>query len=251
MRGAASFDGESWLRRWDAMQTAYVPDRARRFDVLLTLPDLDPDGAWEVLDLGCGPGSLSLAALERFPQAHVVAVDADPAMLAIGRSVAAARGLGGRLTFMQADLRAADWWAPYGGRFHLAVSATALHWLTAEHLAVACGRLWRILRPGGWFLNSDHVAADDPATQARYHDLLAARQAATFSAGNVEDWDTYESALHAALGPDGAAGGDTWEGSDDGHPLAWHRATLAACGFGQVAVHWQDLGEMIIGARRP
>src|SRR5215475_9871320 len=96
----------SWIDRWDAQQQAYLPDREDRFAVLIDAVQecagrADP----LVLDLGCGPGSLSVRLLDRIPAATVVAIDADPLLLALGRAAWSDRA--GRLRFAAQDLRAA------------------------------------------------------------------------------------------------------------------------------------------------
>jgi trans-aconitate methyltransferase len=56
-----------WLRRWDAQQEGYVPEREARFTAMLdALADLLP-ASFTALDLACGPGSISQRLLARFP----------------------------------------------------------------------------------------------------------------------------------------------------------------------------------------
>ena len=77
----------AWIDRWDAQQQSYLPDREERFTALIDAVQEcagRPDPL--VLDLGCGPGSLATRLLERIPAATVVAVDADPLLLALGRA---------------------------------------------------------------------------------------------------------------------------------------------------------------------
>jgi trans-aconitate methyltransferase len=50
-------DWPAWLDRWDAQQTAYLPEREARFTVMLLDVLLPPE--FVAVDLGCGPGSLS------------------------------------------------------------------------------------------------------------------------------------------------------------------------------------------------
>ncbi len=57
-----------------------------------------------VLDVGCGPGDISLTAAALVgPTGRVIAVDADPAMIARARARTAAQGLG-NVTFVTAPL---------------------------------------------------------------------------------------------------------------------------------------------------
>ena len=87
-----------------------------------------------VLDLGCGPGSLSVRLLDRLPGAIVIAVDADPLLLALGRAAWADRP---GLRFADLDLRDPGWAASLGldRPVDAVVSTTALHWLPKTALA--------------------------------------------------------------------------------------------------------------------
>ncbi len=132
-----------WIARWDRQQEIYLADR-------------------EVLDLGCGPGSLAVRLLARIPKATVIAVDADPVTLSLGR---AAYGDVPGLRFLDVDLRAPGWAASLGldpGRpVDAVVSTTALHWLTAADLRELYRVVASLLRPGGLFLDGDHLQLDE------------------------------------------------------------------------------------------
>lgn len=60
-------------------------------------------GPKTILDLGTGPGSLLLAALDQWPEAHGVGIDRSEAALAIARRNAERLGLADRATFMHGD----------------------------------------------------------------------------------------------------------------------------------------------------
>jgi len=103
-----------------------------------------------VLDLACGPGSLSQRLLARFPEARAIAIDIDPVMLALGRG--ALGTIDGRLRWVAADLASRDWAMELGEEHVDAVlSTTALHWREPEPLARVYHNLGTLLRPGGIF----------------------------------------------------------------------------------------------------
>ncbi len=244
-------DWQRWYNRWEAMQRAYISHRQERFSLMLRLPGWPAAQPLQVLDLGCGPGSLALYACYHYPSAQVVAIDANPVLLKMGEAVAGRQQA--PIQFIQADLCQPGALAAYAGQFDLVLSATALHWLSQAHLAALYAQVYAALKPGGWFINADHIANDDPATQARYGGLRQQQQRLTLLNSGADDWAGYWQQLGAALGP-GVRSGDldgNYEGTDDGYPRQFHFQALQACGFGQVDIHWQDLGDAILAARKP
>jgi SAM-dependent methyltransferase len=241
-------DWQHWFARWEAMQNCYVPHRPYRFDLMLKLADLPREDEVHILDLGCGPGALSLRALRHYPNARIVAADFDPVMLAIGQGVAETD----HIQFVQADLRQSGWWEPYEETFDLIVSSTMLHWLSEKNMKRLYQRIYRALKPGGQFFNSDHMASNDPDVQARYRELLHVNQQSAFHVVGADDWDEFWRELEQAMGQKlDRSEEEIWEGTDNGLPRQFHVETLQACGFEQVAFHWQDMGEAVIGARKP
>ncbi len=249
----ADLDWRTWFDRWQVQQDCYIPQRQYRFNLMLLLPHLPHDAELHILDLGCGPGTLAFSALEHYPSAYVVAVDLDPVLLAMGQHIANYRT--DRIRFLQVDIRNEGWWAVYDGTFDLVLSATALHWLSAENLAGTYRRVYKALKPGGWLMNSDHMASDDPQTQTRYREMLRAKQKTAFSESGADNWDAFWDRLGGELGNLDLLKirneEECWEGSDDGQPKQFHFDTSRECGFEKVEFHWQDLGEAVIGARKP
>ena len=150
-------EARAWRRRWDLQQERLVPRREGRFRVITEALGLVRGRRLRELDLGCGTGSLAERILARFPRAEVVALDYDPIVLAIGRT--ALGNVGGRLEWVEADLRRSNWEAALpSGRFDAVVSSTALHWLRAPELGRVLEVVRRRLRPNGLFLNADWIA---------------------------------------------------------------------------------------------
>ena len=249
---------QRWIDRWDAQQQRYMPDREERFTALIDAVEAGagrPDPV--VLDLGCGPGSLAVRLLGRIPAATVVAIDADPLLLALGRAA-----YGGRagLRFADRDLRVPGWPAGLGlGRLaDAAVSTTALHWLPAPALRAMYAELTTVLRPGGLLLDGDHLTDDEGRTPvlARLNRVLTERWEEWAGADGQEDWKDWWQAATAdpvLAGP--AAEREQRRLSEDHHGsesvrLAEHVGALAAAGFTEIGTVWQHGENRILAAVR-
>ena len=189
----------AWIQRWDAQQELYMPDREDRFTALIdaVAACVDrPDPL--VVDLGCGPGSLSVRLLERLPEATVVAVDTDPLLLGLGRAGSSRPGL----QFVELDLAEPGWSQALGldQQVDAAVSTTALHWLAPPRLAAMYAELATIIRPGGLLLNGDHLAEDEataPVLAKLGWALIEREDQRRQPAGQVEDWPAWWAAATA------------------------------------------------------
>ena len=129
LRSQPEIDWLDWLRRWDAQQQGYVPQREARFEAMFdVLAELMP-ASFVALDLACGPGSISQRLLARFPAAHAIAVDIDPVMLAIGRARST------RSTAAYAGSRP-TWRCPTGCRIWVRLGSTRC---SAARRCIGCG----------------------------------------------------------------------------------------------------------------
>jgi SAM-dependent methyltransferase len=245
-----NLDWQTWVARWDRMQERYLVDRDERFAVIARLVLHDTQcPVPRLLDLGCGTGSLMAALLEALPGAQALGVDLDPTMLILaGKRLAK---YGNRAQVLQADLRQASWLKGIPGPVNAVVSATALHWLSPGQLTALYLQITGLLRPGGIFLNADHVASDSPAVQASWvhHHREQMRLAQANPAS--DDWDGFWSVYLDALGPEAQAArkqalGD-WQGVEDGMPLAWHLDHLRQAGFTAVDCFWRSDCDAVYG----
>ncbi len=125
---------------WDPGQyLKYADERGRPFaELIARIPVQDPG---YVVDLGCGPGSLTARLLERWPDAVVEGVDSSPEMIEKAR----ATGVASMLDFHLADMRH---WQPHRP-VDVLISNAALQWVPG-HLGLL-PKLVGTLAPGGWF----------------------------------------------------------------------------------------------------
>lgn len=137
-RGAAEF--------YSRGRTPYPPELAEALTAALGL-----DGSGRLLDVGCGPGSVTLLLAPRFAEA--VGLDPDADMLAEARRAADRAGVG-HVTWrrLRAEQLPADVPAPTVVTF-----AQSFHWMQRD---VVAGAVRRMLRPGGAVV---HIGGDTHA----------------------------------------------------------------------------------------
>lgn len=108
--------------------------------------ELDLDGTGRLLDVGCGPGSLTMLLAPLF--ASAVGIDADPDMIAEARRRARASGVDVEWRCLRAEELPADL-----GVFRVAAFAQSFHWMDQ---ALVARRVREMLTPDGAWI---HVGA--------------------------------------------------------------------------------------------
>ncbi|MFC0626656.1 class I SAM-dependent methyltransferase [Kribbella deserti] len=244
-------DWQAWLTRWDDQQAGYLPDREEQFATMLDVVEQITGPPARLVDLACGPGSISARSLRRWPAAKVVGVDLDPFLLEIARqTVTGAR-------FEATDLRENGWDAVLGdGLVDAVLSATALHWLEADRLGEVARDLARRIRPGGVFLNADTMRLGP--TEVPRLDAVAVRLRneiwESSHASGVEDWASWwdaaraEPAFAELLERREAAFGQRRQGREI--TLRDSVEALQKAGFAEVAVLGQVADKHLLAAIR-
>jgi trans-aconitate 2-methyltransferase len=127
--------------RWDpARYAAFSDERSRPFHDLVAR--IGREAPRRVVDLGCGPGTLTATLAERWPSAHVVGMDSSAEMLADAVNVASGHP---NLSFEQ---RAIEDWSPTA-EDDVVVTNAALQWVPS-HVSLLPG--WLAAMPSGsWF----------------------------------------------------------------------------------------------------
>lgn len=128
-----------------------------------------------IVDLGCGTGAGTFTLLERFPDAHVTAVDTSTGHLQRLHVKACARGLEGRVRTIQADLNDSTW--PDLGSPDLVWASASMHHLAhpdrvlrTVHTMLAPGGLFAVVELAGFprFL-PESAPEDRPGLEERCH----------------------------------------------------------------------------------
>ncbi|MFC5265030.1 class I SAM-dependent methyltransferase [Kribbella qitaiheensis] len=240
---------------WEQQQSVHAPDRELRFALMLDYIERLSDSSsgasgLRVLDLACGPGSITRRVLDRFPFAEVVALDIDPLLLELARNAFAGDA---RVEVVTRQLAEADWWKDLGGEFDAVLTATAMHWLPPCALSGVYAGVARLLRPGGLFANADHLPLADPVLRDAADGLHAEYLRKTFATG-VESCDEWYERAYAD--PRYEGWWDVrrevfahWSG-DLLEPEEWHLALLRRCGFERAGVVWRRGNDALLIALR-
>lgn len=120
----------------------------------------------QMLELGCGTGFTTQHLLDSREDVRILAVDNAPAMLAQAREHLAAPIAAGRQDIREQDALAALHSLP-DHSVSIVASAYALHNFLSGYRSRVLAEIWRVLEPGGVFVNGDRYAIDDPAEHLR------------------------------------------------------------------------------------
>ncbi|MFJ8644624.1 class I SAM-dependent methyltransferase [Streptomyces sp. NPDC093546] len=243
-----STDWRAWQESWDRQQEWYMPDREERFRVMLDMVEAFVGPAPRVLDLACGTGSITDRLLKRFPDATSTGVDLDPALLAIAEGYFAGDD---RVGFVRADLTDPAWTEalPYD-TYDAVLTATALHWLRTEPLAVLYGRLGGLVREGGVFMNADHMIDEStPRINAaeRAHRHAAMERAKAAGALDWTQWWELAAEDPVLAAPTAERFGIYGEHAEGDTPsLEWHARTLREAGFAEARAVWASPSDSLV-----
>ncbi|WP_210592272.1 trans-aconitate 2-methyltransferase [Streptomyces sp. GESEQ-35] len=230
-----------WVERWECQQQQYAVDREERFTVIADVVEHMTLGrpAPLVVDLGSGPGSLAARLADRLPSAEVVAVDADPLLLELGRV-----HHGSVLRYVEAVIGEPGWLDALAldRPVDAVVSTTALHYLGRRTLRGVYRDIAERLRPGGVFVNGDHISPDSATIRDLATDI-GRRHSERRLAFTHEDWQSWWSGITAdpELARLLARRGERRHPpcTEDDLPLAGHVELLRKAGFRDVGTVWQ------------
>jgi len=183
------------------------------------------------VDLGAGTGAAARAVLERHPAATALLADYSPPMAEAGAH--ALEPFRGRYRYVEFDLGGGPWPDAIPECVDAVVSSMCLHHLPDARKAQLCAEVFTRLVPGGWFLDYDVVAADDPEVEAAW-DRADRRdpEAGLQHPHHAREGRHHAEALYIS-------------------PLTSLLGFLRSAGFEAIDVFWKQLDTVLVGGRRP
>jgi len=232
--------------RWDKMQRVHNPHRNDQIETIYRLSRIQSLTNPTILDLCCGPGTLSKYFLSKSPNINIIAVDIDPFLVAMFKNSYPQD----RIITELHDIQKADLFDTYQNRFDAVVSLTALHWLSQESQKLLYKRIYSILKNGGIFVNADPYL---PTIR------IIKRLRAFFQKNKVkniegENWNQYWERIYRKYHikeyideMKSTLFREEDKRTDDGYPIKFYMSSLKEAGFDSPAVYWKGGSRIVYG----
>jgi 2-polyprenyl-3-methyl-5-hydroxy-6-metoxy-1,4-benzoquinol methylase len=166
--GTVSHDNPIWV----AFARAMAPLMRMPARLLADLIGGDSRQPLRVLDVAAGHGLFGITVAERYPQAHITALD-WPNVLAVATANARAAGVSERHTSLPGSAFDIDW----GGQYDIVLLTNFLHHFDAPGCERLAAKSYATLAPGGRALTLDFIPEPDritpPSTAAFALTMLA------------------------------------------------------------------------------
>lgn len=147
--------GDGWL-------SPGGPEEVRRL-----LDKMDLRGK-TVLDIGCGAGGIDVQLVKEFGAAYVCGIDVEDTVLATARAHAAKHGVADRIGAMKVVPGPLPF-AP--AMFDIVFSKDSIVHIPDKHTLMV--DVFRVLKPGGWFVASDWLIGHDVEPSPMMKDYIA------------------------------------------------------------------------------
>lgn len=233
---------DSLVRKFLSGVRGGIPLAPEQLDIMLRVIDARGEPLRNFADLGCGSGILAGAILGRYPTALGALVDFSEPMFNEAREQLSRAAH--RLSFILADFGAAGWvrsvreLAP----FDVIVSGYAIHHQPDDRKRQLYREIFGLLRPGGLFLNMEHVASPTPWVGAMADTLF------------VDSVHAYHTRLGTAKSREEVAEEFVLRPDKQANILALVEVQcdwLRDCGFDDVDCYFKVLELALFGGRRP
>jgi SAM-dependent methyltransferase len=136
-----------------------IPLAQEQIGIMMSILKTNDAPIEKFLDLGCGDGILGAAILGTYPESRGVFADFSEPMLDEAREQL--KEYAGQLVFENLDYGEPDWvnrMQPHGP-FDAIVSGYSIHHQPDARKRPIYEEIYSLLKPGGWFINIEHIAA--------------------------------------------------------------------------------------------
>lgn len=221
---------------------AAIPMAQEQIGVMVSILKTREQPVEKFMDLGCGDGILGATVLAEYPSSHGVLVDFSEPMLQQAREQL--KEFSGQLAFENLDYGDPAWVEKVQsyGPFDAIVSGYSIHHQPDEKKHRIYEEIFSLLRPGGWFVNIEHVSSTAQLNIDLFeHHYVAARYVIEQREGGTRTFD--ELAAEYANRPDKAA--------NILAPTELQCDWLREIGFEEVDCYFRIYELAVFGGRKP
>lgn len=161
--------------RGNEMSRPSVPYEQDEFDIVRRVLEAHGVTPTAMLDLGSGDGLATAGMIDRMPVDRAVLVDFSEPMLAVARARFA--GTQFDVAVVEGDLFDSGWreGLPATEGYDLVMSRHAIHHLPDSRKRTLYGEIFELVRPGGMFVNIEHVKSLGTHYEEAFNQLMVER----------------------------------------------------------------------------
>ncbi len=145
------------------------PFGPEQLDILLRLISNSQLNVNNFIDLGCGDGLLANTILDKYTNANGLLLDYSPSMIDEAKNRMKAFQ---NQKIVQSDLSNSDWQNNVNDKPEVVVSGYAIHHLKNGRKYELFEEIFNILKPGGIFINMEHVASASNFGNSLFNELV-------------------------------------------------------------------------------
>lgn len=203
--------------KYDSIIIKLIPYYKEMVQAIIAAIPFQSDKVIDIIDLGCGTGTISHAIQQQYGEAKFTLVDIAENMLKI-----AEQKLGKNCTYINSDFNSFD----FDKQYDVIVSSLALHHLeTDSDKQLFYNKIYKALKDGGVFINGDVIKAQTDKLQDTF----------------IEKWVSY---MNRSV--DIKEINEKWQpnyyAEDRPIPLMNHLEMLNNAGFKDIDVVWKYYG---------
>ena len=185
---------ETEAKAFDEIIMKLIPFYDQMVEALVSAIPYDRKAFIDVIDLGCGTGTIARKVVERFPNATITCIDLAENMIEMAKD---------KLSFhMNSRFMIKDFnYYQFDQKYQVVVSSLALHHLlTDDDKKIFYQKIYNSLEKGGAFYNADVILASNEKLQKAYIDKWVAFMGQTVSMNEIENnWlEKYRAEDHPA-----------------------------------------------------
>lgn len=160
------------VKDYERIQKIYTMKLEELYEVIIEMIPFQKNNGIRILDIGSGPGSLSLRILKKYPKVVITCLDGSLQMLAAAKKMLDNYSAQ-KKTFIKFNFETEKLSEVFNEKFDMVVSAFAIHHLSHRAKRQLFKEIYKIIETNGGFINGDIVRSKNHKIELKYEDVWA------------------------------------------------------------------------------